>query len=129
MEADRDQLARELMRSVETADRWLAVADSGSPEWVLEWLRGTIDAYLAGDLEWVLDHTDPNIEIVQPPELPDARSYHGHEGVIEALLDWPREWEDFRVEPRRVFTVADDQVIVQMFLSVEAAEAAARSRA
>jgi len=82
---------------------WLGSLDPDSPPWVVAWQRETVDAYRAGDLEWLLERTDPEIEIVQPPEIPGARSYRGLDGLIDALLDWPLEWEDFSVEPKRIF--------------------------
>ena len=75
-------------------------------------MRETYEVWRAGDLDRMLAQSHAEIVVVQPPELPDARTYHGHEGVIDALLDWPREWEDFSVEPTRVFAVGDDRVVV-----------------
>ena len=75
-------------------------------------MRGLIDAYRHADLEWLLDHTDPDLEIVQLEELPDSRTYRGREGLIDALLDWPRQWKDFHIEPRRLFAVGDDHLVI-----------------
>lgn len=58
-----------------------------------------------------LAHTHPELEIVQPPEFPDPRTYRGLDGLIEALLDWPSEWEDFAVEPKRIFALGDKVVV------------------
>jgi hypothetical protein len=69
------------------------------------------DAYLNGDVEWLLEHTHHEAEIVQPPELPGARTYHGREGMIEALLDWPLEWERFGLAPRRIFAADAEWVL------------------
>jgi len=91
---------------------WLGSLDPDSPPWVVAWQRETVDAYRAGDLEWLLERTDPEIEIVQPPEIPGARSYRGLEGLIDALLDWPLEWEDFSVERKRIFALDDNRAIV-----------------
>ena len=71
-----------------------------------------MDAYRRADVEWVLEHTDPELEMIQPPELPGARSYHGQAGLLEAMLDWPLEWEDFEVEPKRVFAANEEQVVI-----------------
>src|SRR3954451_2623347 len=49
---------------------------------------------------------------VQPPEIPGGRSYRGLEGLIDALLDWPLEWQDFSVEPKRVFALDDSRAVV-----------------
>jgi ketosteroid isomerase-like protein len=97
---------------LEMGDEWFAAIDPGSPEWMVNLHRQTIDAYRAGDLEWVLEQADPEIEIVQPAEVPGARTYKGHEGLIEAFLDWPGEWEDFGVKPKRVFALSDNQFVV-----------------
>ena len=102
------------MRSLDISgiDAWEAVVDPGSPPWVAGWLGGILQAYRTGDLDWVIERTHPEVEIVQPPEFPDPRTYRGIDGLIDALLDWPSEWEDFRVEPRRVFAVDDQRAAV-----------------
>jgi ketosteroid isomerase-like protein len=101
------------MRRVVTDDKWVEVLDPDSPQWMVALQRELVDAYRAGDLQWVLDHSHPDIEIVQPPEFPDARTYRGLEGVVDAFLDWPNEWEDFEVEPTRIYALDDDLVIVE----------------
>ena len=87
MDDDRRRRAQEVMRDLEVDERWLAVIDPASPAWLHEWVAATVDAYQAGDLDWALDRSHPEIAIVQPRELPDARTYRGRQGVIEALLD------------------------------------------
>lgn len=113
MEADRHERAREVMRTTVMGDGWLATFDPDLPEWMATYQREVVAAYERGDLDWLLERTHPEVEIVQPLDLPDARSYHGHEGLIDALLDWPNEWENFRVEPVRVFSPGDDRLIIQ----------------
>ena len=98
--------------SVSAGDDWLDAIDPESPAWMVDLQRQTLDAYRTGNLEWVLEQANPEIEIVQPSEFPGARTYRGHDGLIEALLDWPREWEKFRVEPKRVFACNDRQFVV-----------------
>jgi ketosteroid isomerase-like protein len=110
---DRRERARQVMVDLGVeVDRWLGALDPDSPEWVVDWTRQTAEAWRGGDLELLLAGSDPEIAIVQPHELPDARTYHGREGVIEALLDWPREWEDFRVEPKRIFALDDEHLVI-----------------
>src|SRR5215212_5227665 len=41
--------------------------------------------FLAGDTEGVLDLLDEDIVVHEPPELPGAGVYHGHEGWSEQL--------------------------------------------
>jgi ketosteroid isomerase-like protein len=100
------------MVDLEVGEDWFDALDPDSPDWLRDWLRETYDMWRTGDLERMLGQSHPEIEIVQPHELPDARTYHGKDGVIEALLDWPREWEDFAIEPTRVFAVGDDRIVV-----------------
>ena len=92
-------------------DDWMATIDPAMPEVQRKLQIEVGDAYLNGDVEWLLEHTHPDAEIFQPPELPGARSYHGREGMIEALLDWPLQWESFGFVPRRVFAVDDEWVL------------------
>jgi ketosteroid isomerase-like protein len=113
VDSDREGRAREVMRRVVSDDAWLDVLDADSPQWLVDMQRGLIEAYRSGDLQWALDHAHPDIEIRQPPEFPDARTYRGREGLIDAFLDWPKEWEDFHVEPTRISAVDDGLVIVE----------------
>jgi ketosteroid isomerase-like protein len=110
---DHRERARQVMIDLGVeVDAWLRAVDPDSPERIVDWTRQTADAWQRGDLERLLERSDPEIVIVQPRELPDARTYRGHDGVIEALLDWPREWENFQVEPKRIFALDDDRVVV-----------------
>jgi ketosteroid isomerase-like protein len=74
---------------------------------VLDWN----DAFVRGDVEWLLDHTDPEVRVAQPPDLPGAKRYAGHEGLIEAILDWPTQWDDFRWEWKQTYERAEGQIV------------------
>jgi ketosteroid isomerase-like protein len=59
---------------------------------------------------------DPEIEFVETPERVDARTYHGHEGVLEAFNRWLDQWDQYDAEPEsfedhgdEVFVVAREQ--------------------
>jgi ketosteroid isomerase-like protein len=113
VDAESRERAKQVMRDLELdAAAWEAALDPGSPQWMRDYIGELTKAYRAGDLDWVLEHSDPRIEIVQPPEFPDGRTYRGLDGVIEALLDWPKEWEDFQLEPKRAFALTDEQFVV-----------------
>jgi ketosteroid isomerase-like protein len=53
----------------------------------------------------------PDVVIVQPPEVPDAKSYEGRAGIAEAFEDWPSQWEDFRMDLLEIVDVSDTQVV------------------
>jgi ketosteroid isomerase-like protein len=109
---DRHEATRQVMRQLAGDAHWEAVTDADMPAELSELVAGFSTAYREGDLEWLLDHTDPEIEIVQVPEIPGSRTYTGHEGMVDAILDWPRQWEDFRFEPRRIFAPNPDNLIL-----------------
>jgi hypothetical protein len=76
----------------------------------------TVTAYLAairdGDFGPLLVHFDPEVLVNQPPELPDAKSYRGHNGVVEALGDWPSQWDEFRADILEV--IDGGETVVQL---------------
>ena len=109
---DRIEAARQVLLDFHMGDEWEAVVEEGIPPELSVIQRELIAAYRNADVEWLLEHTDPDVEITQIPELPDARTYRGHGGFIDALLDWPRQWQDFTVEPRRLFAVGDDHLAI-----------------
>jgi ketosteroid isomerase-like protein len=108
---DRIEAARHVVRDFGMGDQWHAAFDAGMPPELERLQHEVVEAFRRADIEWLLEHADPDLEITQPAEIPDARTYHGHDGYIEALLDWPRQWADFQIEPRRVFVVGDDHVV------------------
>jgi ketosteroid isomerase-like protein len=100
-----------VIRQIGIGEDWLAVVDSSIPPALMGLLTATLEAYGRADLDALLTGAAPDLVIVQPPELPASRSYTGRDGLIEALLDWPRQWADFRMEPRRIFGVDDEHVV------------------
>jgi ketosteroid isomerase-like protein len=110
----RIQRARTFLRAeadLSTLEAWAAAIDPAMPAAQRELQLDLVEAYLSGDVESIVEHAHPDVEILQAPELPDARSYHGREGMLEALLDWPLQWERFVLTPRRIFAVDDDWVL------------------
>jgi ketosteroid isomerase-like protein len=56
----------------------------------VEALRAVYPAVATGNLSTLLELCDPNVEITEPPEIPDSSSYCGHDGicaVFEKLQD------------------------------------------
>ena len=112
MDDDRLEAARQVLRDFHMGDEWDTVVEDGIPPGLSVIQRELIDAYRTADLDWLLEHTDPDVVITQIPELPGSRTYRGHEGFLDALLDWPRQWKDFTVEPKRLFAVGDDHLAI-----------------
>jgi len=109
---DRIEAVRQVLRDFRMGEEWDAVAESGMPPELASLQGELIDAYRRADVEWLLEHTDPEVEITQMSELPGAQTYRGHDGFLDALLDWPRQWQDFRIEPLRLFAVGDDHLVI-----------------
>lgn len=58
----------------------------------------------------------PDIEFVETPERVDARTFHGHEGVLEAFNRWLDQWDQYGMDAEsiedhgeEVFVVAREQ--------------------
>jgi ketosteroid isomerase-like protein len=109
----REQLAEVIEELAIPVEAWEAAIDPDLPVAMQELLGEVVQAYPRGDAETLLSLTDPEIEIAQPRDFPGTRTYHGHDGLLEALLDWPREWEDFSVTPTRVFSPDGRRLIIQ----------------
>ena len=81
-----------------------------SQEWV-ELVRAGFEAVAQGDLDAFEEGMTPDVEIIQPPEVPDAKSYKGRAAMIEAWADWPSQWEDFRLDLVEIIDVDDDVAV------------------
>ena len=109
---DRLEAVRQVLRDFDMGDEWEAAVEDSIPPELASLLGELLQAYRDADVEWLLEHTDPNIVITQIAELPDARTYRGCEGFVDALLDWPLQWRDFQIEPLRLFAVGDDHLVI-----------------
>jgi ketosteroid isomerase-like protein len=85
-----------------------------------ELVREMYAAWDRGDMQAVIDGCDPEVIIVQPPEIPDSKSYRGHAGVVEALEDWPSQWDQFEARLGEVIELDERHVISQNKQSVSA---------
>ena len=94
-------------------DAALRAADTGramSQENV-ELVRLGFEAYQQGNWELVQENSHPDLLIVQPPEVPDAKTYRGPHAFADAATDWPSQWEDFQMELVELIDVDDERVI------------------
>jgi ketosteroid isomerase-like protein len=63
-----------------------------------EAVQAAFDAYYRGDMRRVAELADPDLVVTQTAEMPDAETFHGRRGFIEAIDTWKEAWDDFRVE-------------------------------
>jgi ketosteroid isomerase-like protein len=79
----------------------------------VEVIRHAFDAYARGDIDEVLRLCDEDIVVTQAPEVPGLPpQQRGRAGVLEAFGLWPEQWDDYRVEIRRVLADQGDYVVV-----------------
>jgi ketosteroid isomerase-like protein len=74
-------------------------------------VREAFEALKRGDFAWLEDHCADDLVIVQPPEVPDAKTYEGRHAMEAAMADWPSEWEDFEMDLVDIVDVSDDVVV------------------
>jgi ketosteroid isomerase-like protein len=55
---------------------------------------------------------DPEIVFVETPERVDARTYHGHQGALEAFNRWLDQWEEYSAEPESFEDHGEDVFVV-----------------
>jgi ketosteroid isomerase-like protein len=77
----------------------------------IEVVRRGYEAYARGDLAAMLTAVDPEITIYR--EEPDGATFHGSEGLLEAIAEWVEDFEDFTLTPEE-FIDADGQVLVRV---------------
>jgi ketosteroid isomerase-like protein len=71
-----------------------------------------VDAFNRRDLDSVAEDLDPAVELREWPEAPGARTYHGPEGVRQALDSWFESWEWMRVEVEDIVQTGDKVVVM-----------------
>ena len=81
------------------------------PESSIELVRSGYDAWNSGDRRWVLDHMTEDAEWVQPHADPDARTYVGHDAILEFWEQWRAAVGQLRFEPLEIDVEGDDVVV------------------
>jgi len=77
----------------------------------VEVVRRWFDTFRRQDWEGAVRAADPDIEVIEPPGVVGSRSYHGHEGLVEAMTAWPSQWDDFHVELVEIVDANANQVV------------------
>jgi ketosteroid isomerase-like protein len=74
----------------------------------VELVRAGFELAVRGDLETFEEFMAPDVVMVQPPEVPDSKSYAGPTAIRDAMADWPTQWEDFRMDLLEVIDAGGD---------------------
>jgi uncharacterized protein len=77
-------------------------------------MRG-IDAYNAGDVETMLELTDPEVTMVPVRSLLEGGEYRGHEGIRRFMTDMDEDWESRRVEVEEILDTDDGVLVLGTF--------------
>jgi uncharacterized protein len=78
----------------------------------LDVVRAVIDGWLRGDSA-TLELISDDVVYVSPPTVPDGKTYHGHEGVLQWVVDWRQEWSDYELEVLRFEDLGDRVLTVE----------------
>ena len=81
-----------------------------SQEWV-DLVRLGFEAIERGDMAVFDGMTTEDLVLVQPPEVPDAKTYEGWNAIAESLEDWPKQWEDFRMDLIEIIDAGDEVAV------------------
>jgi ketosteroid isomerase-like protein len=77
----------------------------------VEIVRAGFELLKLGELNVFEAWTTPDLVIVQPPEVPDAKTYEGREAVALSWRDWPDQWDDFQLDLVELIDAGDNVVI------------------
>ena len=84
-------------------------------------LRRGYAAMARGDFDSVLEMLDPEIEMRDRPESPDAGIYHGHEGALAAFGQTVDFFDEVEMVPEEFFG-SGEVVVVALLMRVRGRE-------
>jgi ketosteroid isomerase-like protein len=84
----------------------------------VELARNGVVAYNDGDLERVLELTDPEVTMVPVRSLLEGGEYRGHEGVRKFLSDMEEDWASREIEVDEIRELEDGVLILGTFAAV-----------
>jgi ketosteroid isomerase-like protein len=90
------------------------MAASSSREENLALVRGAIDAYNRGDIEYILETLDPEIEVYAESGLVNAGTYRGIDGFRTWVTEWTDAWKSFRNDIHRIEAIRDHHVLAEV---------------
>jgi ketosteroid isomerase-like protein len=78
----------------------------------LDLVRRCFDCFASRDWEGMRQCFDPEVEIIEPDNMPGARSYRGYDGLVAAYEHWAGQSEAFSVEVERLTDVGERVVVL-----------------
>ena len=81
----------------------------------MERMGNFYEAFAAGDLDKVLSFLAPSVVIHETESLPYGGDYAGHEGFLDLMGHFNRNWENMRPVEIKM-TAADNMVIANLLL-------------
>jgi ketosteroid isomerase-like protein len=84
----------------------------------LQAIRRGIDAYNAGDVEGVIEMTDPEAILVPVRSLLEGGEYRGHDGVRRFMADMEEDWAEREVEVEELRELDDGVLVLGSFRAV-----------
>lgn len=77
----------------------------------VEIVRRMLDAFLQGDLGAALAFYDPDVEW-DGTNLPDGRIGRGHDAIMDHVLRWADQWDEWTVDVERIIDAGNERVVV-----------------
>jgi ketosteroid isomerase-like protein len=83
----------------------------------VEVVRRAMEAFARGDRAAFLDEISSEVVIQQTAPIPDARSYHGHEGMVQVISDWAQVFDDLVMTAEELTDVGNNRVLARVHQS------------
>jgi ketosteroid isomerase-like protein len=80
----------------------------------LEVVRRAMEAFGRGDRAAFLDEVSSEVVVQQTAPIPDARTYHGHEGLVQVISDWAQVFDDLVMTAEELTDVGNNRVLVRI---------------
>ena len=80
----------------------------------VEIVRRAFEDPLGREGDAFLDAFSSDVVVEQGPALPDARTYHGHDGLKKVISEWTQVFEGLVITPKEFIDIGDDKVLVRV---------------
>jgi ketosteroid isomerase-like protein len=80
----------------------------------VEIVRAVMDGWLRGDPA-ALELISEDVVYVAPPNMPrvSGGTYRGHDGVLQWVVDWRQEWNDYELDIERIEDLGDQVLTIE----------------